>query len=51
MKELKLGMGRKRENSDYIASCIQMTWFCVVSQKEDLRVKVGRFVEVYRREV
>ena len=31
MKEVIMGMGRRGENGDYLASCVQMTWFCVVS--------------------
>ena len=37
MKEVKMGMGNRgeRENGDYLASCMQMTWFCVVIQKRN----------------
>ena len=31
-----------------MASCIQMTWFCMVSQRRT-RVMVGKFVEVFRK--
>ena len=31
MKEVKMGRGRRRESGDYLTSCMQMTWFCVVS--------------------
>ena len=38
MKEVKMGMGREErdfwrriESEDYLASCMQMTWFCVVN--------------------
>ena len=33
MMEVKMEMGRMGESGDYMASCIQMTWFCVVSQR------------------
>ena len=43
MKEVKVGMGRRgvsfledereRESGDCLASCMQMTWFCVVSRR------------------
>ena len=32
-KEVKMGMGRRGESGDYLASCMQMTWFCGVSQR------------------
>ena len=44
MKEVKMEMGRKGESGDYLASCMQMKWFCL-----DLRVMVGQFAEVCRR--
>ena len=28
---LKMGIGRRGESGDYLASCMQMTWFCMVS--------------------
>ena len=31
MKEVKMGMGRRGENGNYLTSCMQMTWFCVMS--------------------
>ena len=34
------------ESEDCLASCMQMTWFYVVSQEEDLRTMVGRFAGV-----
>ena len=42
MKETKMGMGRRgvvfqedgRESRDYLASCMQMTWFCVMNQRK-----------------
>ena len=34
MKEVKMGMGRKRECVDWLASCMQMAWFCVVSRSK-----------------
>ena len=34
MKEAKMGMGRRGESGDYLASCMQMIWFYVVSQKK-----------------
>ena len=48
MEEMKIGMGRRGENGDYLASCMQMICLCDESE-EDLRVKLGRFVEVCRR--
>ena len=33
LKEVKIGMGRGGESEDYLASCMQMTWFDVVSQR------------------
>ena len=27
MKDVKMGMGRRGESRDYLASCMQMTWF------------------------
>ena len=33
MKEVKMGMGRREESEDCLASCMQMTWFCVVSRR------------------
>ena len=47
MKECEIGMGRRGVR--FQASCMQMTWFCVVSRKEDLRAIVGRFIEVCKR--
>ena len=44
MKEVK--MGRRGESRYYLASCMQMTWFCVVSQ-----MMVGQFVEVCKRDL
>ena len=35
MKEVKMGMGRRKESGDCLASCIQMTWFCVVSRRRN----------------
>ena len=34
MKEVKMRMGRKGENGDYLVSCMQMIWFCVASRKK-----------------
>ena len=34
MKEVKMGIGRREESGDYLASCKQKTWFCVVSQRK-----------------
>ena len=31
MKVVKMGIGRRGENGDYLASCMQMIWFCAVS--------------------
>ena len=33
VKEVKMGVQRKGESGDYLASCLQMTWMCVVSQR------------------
>ena len=41
MEEVKMGMGRWEESKDCLASCMQMTWFCMAM--------VGHFVEVCRR--
>ena len=45
MKEVKMGMGKRGESGDYLASCMQMTWFCGESEKE-LKTMMGGFVEV-----
>ena len=34
MKEVKIGMCRRRESGDCLASCMRMTWFCVVSRRK-----------------
>ena len=36
MKELKMGMGmgRREEREDCLASCMQMIWFCVASRRK-----------------
>ena len=34
MKEVKMGMERREESGDCLALCMQMIWFCVVSQKK-----------------
>ena len=31
MKDAKMGMERRGENGDYLVSCMQMAWFCMVS--------------------
>ena len=31
MKEVKVGMGRREANRDYLSSCMQMTWFYAVN--------------------
>ena len=31
INEVKMRIGRRGESGDYLASCIQMTWFFVVS--------------------
>ena len=46
MNEVKMGMRRRGESEDYLASCKQMTWLCMV---KDLRAMVRQFVEVYKR--
>ena len=33
MNEVKMGMGSRGESVDYLASCMQMTWFCVASRR------------------
>ena len=35
MKDEKIGMGRRGESGDCLASCMQMTWFCVMSQRKN----------------
>ena len=30
MNEVKMGMRRRGESGDYLASCKQMTWLCMV---------------------
>ena len=41
IKEVKMGMAKRvgrflveGESRDYLASCMQMTWFCVVSGRK-----------------
>ena len=34
MKEVEMGMGRRGENRDYLAFCMQMTWYCEVNWRE-----------------
>ena len=34
MKEMKLGMGRREKSGDCLASCMQISWFCVLSQRK-----------------
>ena len=34
VKKMKMGMGRREESGDCLASCMQMTWFCVVSRRK-----------------
>ena len=31
MKDLKIEMGRRGESGDYLASCMQITWFCMLN--------------------
>ena len=33
MKEVKMEMERRGGSRDYMASCMQMTWFCAVSRR------------------
>ena len=33
INEVKMRMGRRGESGNYLATCMQMTWFCVVSQR------------------
>ena len=33
MNEVKMGMGRRGKSGDYLSSCMQMTWFFVVSRR------------------
>ena len=40
---------KREESEDFLASCMQMTWICVVSIEEHLRAMVGHFAEVCRR--
>ena len=32
-EEVKMGMERRGENGDYLASCMQMTWVCMGNWK------------------
>ena len=41
-----MGMGRREESGDYLASCLQMTW--LYGESEDLRAMVGRLDEMCR---
>ena len=41
MKEVKMGMGSRGKSRDCLASCVQMTWFCVVSRRNVLLKCVG----------
>ena len=48
MKEVEMGMGRMKmrlleERGDCLVSCMQLTWFCVVSQgpEDDDRMFFG----------
>ena len=34
MKELEIRMGRRVESGDCVASCIQITWFYMASQRK-----------------
>ena len=34
MKEVKMGMGKRGESGDYLTSCMQMPWFCVVRRRK-----------------
>ena len=34
MKEVKMEMGRRGESRDCLATCMQMTWFCVVNRRK-----------------
>ena len=34
MKEVKMGMGRRGESGDYLASCMQITRFCVTIRRK-----------------
>ena len=31
MKDFKIEMGRRGESGDYLASCMQITWFCMLN--------------------
>ena len=37
-EEVETGTGRRGESGDYLASCMQMTWFCVVAIRSKRRV-------------
>ena len=39
---------RREERGDYLASCMQMTYFVCGESEEDLRAMVGHFAEVCR---
>ena len=43
--EVKMGMGRRGESGDCLASCMQMTWLCGESE-EGLKALVGRWSPV-----
>ena len=45
MKEVKMGKERRGGSRDYLASCMQMTWLCMVNRKKAL---LGSFVEMCR---
>ena len=34
MKELKMGMGRREGSGECLASCMHMTWFCVMGRRK-----------------
>ena len=34
MKEVKMEIGKREESGNCLASCMQMTWFCMVSRRK-----------------
>ena len=45
MKEVNMGMGRRRESGHYLVSRMQMNWLCVVSRRKTW----GRWQDVLLR--
>ena len=49
MKVVKMGMQRRGKNEDYLASCMKMTWFCVVNWRRTWGQWWDELVEVCKR--